>query len=217
MSNVVTPETDIYLNELQPQRNVLLAEMEQFAKEKRIPILESPAAKFLHTLVRLKNPSLFLEIGTAIGYSTIIAAAAAPKEAEIYSIEKSQDNLKLAKEYIRQSGFEEKITLLEGDAAEILSGFGPKCDIIFLDADKEDYDELFMLSLNILADNGIILIDNLLWHGYTAGKYVPESYEASTEIIRAFNKKIANLPGYEFTLLTIGDGLGIVMPAEKGA
>lgn len=211
MSHIIVPDTEAYVESLFPQKNELLAEMELFAKQNKIPILEPPAARFLELLVRIKNPAVFLEIGTAIGYSTIIAASAMKNPGRVYSIEKSKDNLKLAAEYIKRSGYEDRIELLEGDAALRLREFNRECDIIFLDADKEDYDELCGLSFPLLSPDGILLIDNLLWHGYAGGSTVPPSYINSTNIIREFNQKLCSMPGYSFTLLTVGDGLGLVM------
>ncbi|MCC6549727.1 MAG: O-methyltransferase [Ignavibacteriaceae bacterium] len=211
MSGFLTKETEHYLEELFRQTDPLLKEMEQFAREKRIPIIEPGGAAFLDIYLRSLKPKKFLELGTAIGYSAIIAANALPDDARIVTIEKSADNLVLARKYINRSGFQNKITIAEGEAKELLRGYLAEWDCIFIDADKEDYDELFELSLPLLREGGVILIDNLLWHGYTASSEVPASYVRSTEIIRAFNKKLASGDAYHFTIVPAGDGIGVVI------
>ena len=84
-----------------------------------------------------------------------------------------------------------------------------KYDLIFLDADKEDYEKLFHLSLIVLKKGGTLFVDNLLWHGYAAAKSVPESYKKSTKIIREFNKMFINANTLQSTILSIGDGIGL--------
>lgn len=215
MSGFLTKETEHYLAELFKQTDPLHIEMEEFAREKRIPIIEPGGAAFLDIYLRSLKPKRYLELGTAIGYSAIIAAKALPNDARIVTIEKSKDNLKLAKEYISRSGYQHKITIAEGEAKELLNSFKQEWDCIFIDADKEDYDDLFELSLPLLCEEGVILIDNLLWHGYTASDEVPASYKKSTEIIRAFNKKLASGSSFHFTIVPAGDGIGVVIKNSR--
>lgn len=211
MSGFLTKETEHYLAELFKQTDPLLKEMEEFAREKRIPIIEPGGAAFLDIYLRSLKPKRYLELGTAIGYSAIIAAKALPDDARIVTIEKSKDNLKLAEVYIGRSGYQHKITVTEGEAKELLNSFKQEWDCIFIDADKEDYDDLFELSLPLLCEEGVILIDNLLWHGYTASDEVPASYKKSTKIIRAFNKNLASGSSFHFTIVPAGDGIGVVI------
>jgi predicted O-methyltransferase YrrM len=84
-----------------------------------------------------------------------------------------------------------------------------KYDLIFLDADKEDYEKLFYNSLNLLNKRGVIFIDNLLWHGFPASKDVPPKYKRSTEHIREFNKLFVSQKGLKTTILSVGDGIGL--------
>lgn len=215
MSGFLTKETEHYLAELFNQTDPLLLEKEEFAREKRIPIIEPGGAAFLDIYLRSLKPKRYLELGTAIGYSAIIAAKALPDDARIVTIEKSTDNLVLAKEFIGRSGFENKISIAEGEAKELLNSFKQEWDCIFIDADKEDYDELFELSLPLLHEGGVILIDNLLWHGYTASPEVPASFKRSTEIIREFNKKLASDSRFYFTIVPAGDGIGVVIKKRQ--
>lgn len=198
-----------YLNELRSKPDPLIEEMEQFATENRIPILNWKAAELLSQLVLLMKPKRVLEIGTAIAYSSIIIAANLKKKGTIDTIEKSLDNIALATEYIKRAGYSEKINLIEGDALYIMPKLEKKYDLIFLDADKEDYEKLFYYSLMLLKKNGVLFVDNLLWHGYAASSKVPPAYKNSAKVIREFNKLFVNQTALRTTILPVGDGIGL--------
>ncbi len=115
----------------------------------------------------------------------------------------------LAKDFIMKSGLNNKIKLLEGDAVNVMPQLKKKYDIIFLDADKEDYKRLFDYSLVLLRKGGVMVVDNLLWHGYAASSRVPKNYRDSTRHIREFNLLFMNQPNLKTTIIPVGDGLGI--------
>ena len=183
--------------------------MEKYAQEHNVPILSQQSAEFLEQLVIVKNPKRALELGTAIGYSSIRIARNLKGKSVIHTIEKSADNIITAKEYISKSGVAGKIKLLEGDALNIMPQLKKKYDLIFLDADKEDYKRLFDYSLVLLRRGGLLIVDNLLWHGYAASSRVPKQYKESTNHIREFNKLFMNQPNLKSTIIPVGDGLGI--------
>ena len=209
MSNILYPEQEEYLESFSLSSDPLISEMESFALDNKIPILEKTAAKYLEQLVSIYSPKKFLEIGLAIGYSTIRVAKILPKTAFISSIELSKNNISLATKYIDRANLENKIKIIEGNALDILPTLSKDYDFIFLDADKEDYLNLFTMSLDLLKIGGIILVDNLLWKGFTASDEVPNNYKKSTELIRKFNAKFLGHPNLNSNILPIGDGLGL--------
>jgi len=209
MSNILYDNQVKYLTSLRNSTEPLIKEMETFAAGNKIPILDWMSAEFLEQLVLVSKPKNVLEIGTAIGYSSIRIARQLRKNASLDTIEKSRNNIKIAKEYIKHAQLTSSINILDGDALEIMPGLAKKYDLIFLDADKEDYEKLFHYSLMLLEKGGILFVDNLLWHGYTAAKSVPESYKKSTKIIREFNKMFMNAVSLQSTILSIGDGIGL--------
>ncbi|MBK7106133.1 MAG: O-methyltransferase [Ignavibacteriae bacterium] len=211
MSNILFPEQINYLENSLIKVDPLIEEIERFAAENKIPILEKISANFLELLLHIYSPKTFLEIGTAIGYSTIRVAKILQNEGKIDTIELSKDNIKLAKEFISKFGLSEKINIIEGNAFEIIPNLKNVYDFIFLDSDKEDYEKLLSLSFDKLKIGGIILIDNLLWKGFTASKEIPEKLKISTEVIRKFNKYFLNFPGLKSSILPIGDGLGLAI------
>lgn len=198
-----------YLSSFRKQTDSLIEEMEAYAKEHNVPILSWQSADFLEQLVLLKNPKRVLELGTAIAYSTIRIARMLQGKSAIHTIEKSADNITVAKEFISKSGLANKIKLLEGDAVNVMPQLKKKYDIIFLDADKEDYKRLFDYSLVLLRRGGVLVVDNLLWHGYAASNRVPQNYKESTRHIREFNLLFMNQPNLKSTIIPVGDGLGI--------
>lgn len=209
MKEILYPEQMNYLDSFINEDETLISEMEEFAKKNSVPILSRDSAKLMEVLIQMKRPKRVLELGTAIAYTTIRIARNLKEGAGIHTIEFSRDNAKLAEENIKKSGLEEKIKLFFGDAREVMPTLEKKYDFIFLDADKEDYLDLFDLALKLLKKKGVIFVDNLLWHGYAASKEVPEKYETSTKFIREFNKIFMNHPGLKTTIIPVGDGIGL--------
>lgn len=209
MANILFPELSDYLNKISKSSDPLLSEMEDFARLNKVPILEKISAEFLEQLLYLYSPKSFLEIGMAIGYSTIRVAKILKNKAKIETIELSKPNIKIAKSNIAKAGLSKFIKVHEGNALEILPTLNPGYDFIFLDADKEDYSELFNLSISLLSERGVILIDNLLWKGYVASAEVPNEYKKSTEFIIKFNAEFLSHPKLKSSILPIGDGLGL--------
>lgn len=209
MANILFPELSDYLNKISKSSDPLLSEMEDFARLNKVPILEKISAEFLEQLLYLYSPKSFLEIGMAIGYSTIRVAKILKNKAKIETIELSKPNIKIAKSNIAKAGLSKFIKVHEGNALEILPTLSPGYDFIFLDADKEDYSELFNLSISLLSERGVILIDNLLWKGYVASAEVPNEYKKSTEFIIKFNAEFLSHPKLKSSILPIGDGLGL--------
>ncbi len=216
MSNKMIDENQLrYLDGFRNEEDKLILEMESFAIENGIPILDRYAAAFLELQIRICKPKRVLEIGTAIGYSSIRITRNLSNKSVLHTIEKSEDNIKLAEENFSKSGFSEKIVLYKGDALEIMPNLSSKYDFIFLDADKEDYKRLFDYSLMLLKKKGILFVDNLLWHGYAAATRVPKNFKNSTKMIREFNKVFMTQQNLQSTILTIGDGIGLAVKTKK--
>jgi predicted O-methyltransferase YrrM len=209
MDKIILASQLEYISSFRKKTDSLIEEMETYAKEHNVPILYWQSAEFLEQLVLIKNPKRVLELGTAIGYSTIRIARNLKGKSVIHSIEKSADNIAVAKEFITKSGLINKIKVLEGDAVNIMPQLKKKYDIIFLDADKEDYKRLFDYSLVLLRKGGIMVVDNLLWHGYAASSRVPPEYKESTKHIREFNLLFMNQPNLRSSIIPVGDGLGL--------
>lgn len=209
MSKIILSTQSEYISSFRKKTDSLVEEMEAYAQEHNVPILSWESAEFLEQLILIKDPRRVLELGTAIAYSTIRIARNLKGKSVIHTIEKSADNILLAKEFIAKSGLINKIKVLEGDAINVMPQLKKKYDLIFLDVDKEDYKRLFDYSLVLLRKGGIMVVDNLLWHGYAASTRVPSQYKESTRHIREFNLLFMNQPNLKTSILPIGDGLGV--------
>jgi predicted O-methyltransferase YrrM len=209
MDKILFPAQHEYLLQFKDNKDPLIVEMEKYALDHNVPILDWKSAAFLETLIDIANPKRVLEIGTAIAYSSIRIARNLRKKGVVHTIEKSEDNISLAKEFIKKSGVEDKIKILKGNADDLMPALKKKYDFIFLDADKNEYFKLLKLSVPLLKKGGVILVDNLLWHGHTAAEKVPPKYQTSTEYIRNFNTEFMNHPELKTTIISVGDGLGI--------
>jgi len=209
MSDILYPNQVEYLEKLRREEDSLILEIELFAKKNKIPILNWNAAEFLEQLIKIHTPKKVLEIGTAIGYSTIRIAKNLNDNSFVETIDFSPSSIAIAKTNFEKSDMNPKIKQLEGNALQILPSLSIKYDFIFLDAYKKDYINLFNLSLKLLKQDGIIFVDNLLWQGFTASKTVPEKFRSSTTQIRNFNQLFVNEPSLKATILPIGDGIGL--------
>ncbi len=209
MSAILLKEQSEYLEKFLKNGSSLILEIEAYAKENNVPILSKDSALLLEQMIIMLRPGKVLELGTAIAYSSIRMANCLGKNGKVHTIEKSKDNIKIARKNIRKAGLEDKIKVVEGNALEILPGLDKKYDFIFLDADKTDYKVLFKYSLARLKKNGVIFVDNLLWHGFAAAAEVPGSYKESAQVIREFNEMFMSSPGLKSSILPVGDGIGI--------
>jgi len=209
MAQIFFPAQKKYLESFRKKGDDLIIEMEEYALEHNVPILNWHAADFIEKLILINKPDRVLEIGTAIAYTTIRIAKCLGKRSVIHSIEKSDDNIKIALENIEKSGLSKKIKLMQGDALSVMPQLNKKYDFIFLDADKEDYKRLFDYSMILLHKGGIIVVDNLLWQGYTASTRVPAKYSKSTKHIREFNNLFILQQNLDSIIIPIGDGIGL--------
>lgn len=208
MGNIIYQNQLDYLSSLRREPDELIFRMEQYAAEKKIPILDWKAAELLEQMILTKRPRRVLEIGTAIAYSSIRMGLKLKKKGSIDTIEKSKNNVKLAQGFIREAKLN-NINIIEGDALQIMPALDKKYDFIFLDADKQDYERLFFYALILLKKNGVLFIDNLLWHGYAAVNKPPKDYERSAQMIKEFNKLFVYQDTLDVTIVPVGDGIGI--------
>ncbi len=209
LMSILIPSQKTYLQSFIKEIDPLVLDMEKYAEENSIPILSRDSAEFLEQLICLIKPKRILELGTAIAYSTIRIARNLKKKGSVYTIEKSEDNIMLAKENITKSGLGGKINIIAGNALDELPRFDKKFDFIFLDADKIDYKRLFDYSLILLKKGGVIFVDNLLWRGYAAASKVPGDQKSAVKVIKEFNTIFTSQPNLKTTILPVGDGIGI--------
>lgn len=193
---------------LQP-RNDLLLKMEQYAQTHHVPIMQLPAIEVLTQCLRIQRPKTLLEIGTAIGYSAIRIAEAVP-DCQIVTVERDKERIQRAKAFIRESGFGDRITMIEGDALEVdVTEIQSSFDAVFIDAAKGQNMRFFEKFSPLVPAGGVIYIDNIYMHGLSdlSLEEVPRNKRSMIRKLKEFTKWIANHPDYHTTFVPVGDGL----------
>ena len=163
--------------------------------------------RFLSTISKMKSPSCILEIGTYTGYGTLCLAEGLLDVGKIFTIDRNEELLKIQNKYFEMSGKRDKIIQLTGNAKDILKNLDESYDIVFIDADKENYIEYFNLVSERLNNNGIIISDNVLWSGKVLNTTSKNNEE--TNILIEFNKTLNEDERFETIILPIRDGLSI--------
>ena len=190
----------------------LSLEMKQYAQEFDVPIIQDQGLELMLQLLRIKQPQSILEIGTAIGYSSLMMARHLPKT-HIVSIERDPKRYNEAIAYHERSTIKEQVTLIEADALEIANEELPiqKYDVIFIDAAKAQYQKFFEKYEPLLKEDGMIISDNLIFHGHIFDNNQKQSRNLKQLVrkINRYNDWLANHPNYDTLLLPIGDGVAI--------
>jgi len=158
-------------------------------------------------LCQWHSPKRVLEIGTFTGYSTICMASGIPQDGKIYSVDINPEHRQIQEKYLEASGFRNKVTLLQGNALEVIPTIDEHFDFVFMDADKENYPAYYELIKSKLNPNALIIADNVLWSSKVLD---PKENDKETTGIRAFNKLVQEDSSSENLFLPFNDGLMLV-------
>jgi len=193
-----------YLDQLLTQDDPLLAEMEAYAAEHRVPIADREVARFLEITARISGARKALEIGMAIGYSVVHLARGMGEGGVVVTIEPSDEMIHAATGYLKRAGLLDQVEIERGKALDVMPTLEETFDLLFIDAVKEEYSQYLDLGLQRLRTGGVVIVDNLLWGGKVAGG----DTESSTVALREFNRYFINHPQLIAEVLPVGDGLG---------
>jgi len=205
---IIRLEHAAYLDRLLPASDELLAEMESYAAEHRVPIADREVALFLEITARAIKARRALECGMAIGYSVIHLLRGMGGEGRVITIDPSDEMIELADAYLTRAGLRERTQIEKGYALEVIPRLNESFDLLFIDAVKEEYRGYLDLGLPKLRTGGVVICDNLLWGGQVAGKIRAYDQKTSTEALREFNQYFVNHPQLRAEVLAVGDGLG---------
>ncbi|CUP76836.1 O-methyltransferase [Clostridium baratii] len=210
MSGITYDYMEEYLRGLIGENKGVLKELEDFAKENGVPIVQKEAGKFLEFMVSMKRPLKILELGTAIGYSSILMYNAAKTNPDIVTIERSQEMIKLAKENLKKFNLEDKITIKEGDCLEILENLDEEFDLIFMDAGKGHYNHFLPHCLRLLKQDGIIIADNVLFRGMVPSDDLVKRRKITiVKRMRTYLDMVSNDENLITSVIPMGDGIAI--------
>lgn len=195
------------------ETEALLREMEQYAQAHHVPILNEGGRRVFAEIVRERRPHRILEVGTAIGYSALLALSRTDAGAVLMSLELSAERLAVARSFLGRSAYAAQVTLLEGDAGTLLAGLAAQAtdpfDLVFLDAAKGQYPDYLAKSLPLLAREGVIVADNVLFRGYVRSEMrPPRRYRTIVKRLRQYLATVQASP-FATTVFERGDGLAL--------
>ena len=192
----------------------LLREMEAYAREHETPILTAAARPVFLRAVREAAPRRILELGTAIGYSALLALREAP-EAELVTIERDEALAETAREYLRRAGehYETRATVLVGAAEELLPTLPGFFDFVFIDAAKSRYPDFWLGVQPLLSDRAVVAADNVLFRGLVEGEGSEEwpkhSYRTMVLQLREYLRLVRSAPDFRTEVFPEGDGMAV--------
>ena len=200
-----------YINSLDTGSGQFLDQLELQAKKDRVPIIRREMQSFLKVLLQMKKPAKILEVGTAVGFSALLMAKYTPEDTRIVTIEKYEKRIPVAKANFQAAGMEHRITLLEGDALEILRELEESFDFIFMDAAKGQYIHFFPEVMRLLAPEGILVSDNVLQEGDLIESHFAVERRNRTiyKRMREYLYVLKHDKRLETSILPVGDGAAV--------
>jgi len=209
VSGFVDPEVEAYTEaHTEPPDDVLVRLAEETRERTTLPqMMVGPVeGSFLAFLVRALRAKRVLEVGTFTGYSSISMAKALPPDGRVTSVDVNEETTGIARRYAAEAGVAGLIDYRIGPGREVLAELAGPFDFVFIDADKDGYVDYYEAALPLLADEGLIAADNVLW----SGRVVAEPDDDSTRAIQGFNEHVRNDDRVESVMLTVRDGMTLV-------
>lgn len=208
---IVDERMAAFINSLDSGNTEFLNKIEKEAKETNVPIIRTEMQSLIKLLLAIKKPASILEVGCAIGFSTLFMSEYAPEGCRITTIEKYEKRIPIAKENFRRAGKEDCITLLEGDALEWLQKLNGTYDLIFMDAAKGQYIHFLPEVLRLMPAGGILLSDNVLQDGdVIQSRYAVTRRNRTIHTrMRDYLYELKHHPLLETAILPVGDGVTV--------
>ena len=205
-----------FIDSLDTGNTPFLNEIESEAKKTNVPIIRAQTQSLIKLLLAVSKPASILEVGCAIGFSALFMSEYAPADCHITTIEKYDKRIPIARENFKRAGREDRITLLEGDAADILKELDGTYDLIFMDAAKGQYIHFLPDVLRLLPAGGILLSDNVLQDGdVIESRYaVTRRNRTIHSRMREYLYELKHHPALETAILPVGDGVTVSVRRE---
>ena len=213
---IVDERMRTYINSLNTGNTDFLEELEQTALETGVPVIRREMQSFIKTLLAMKKPKRILEVGTAVGFSTLLMCEYGPSDLKITTIENYEKRIPIAKENFKKAEREEQITLLEGDAGEILKTLSGTYDFIFMDAAKGQYINWRPDILRLMEKGSVLVSDNVLQEGdIIESRYLVERRNRTIyKRMREYLYELTHNPILVTSVLPVGDGAAVSIRQE---
>lgn len=207
----INEDIEKYCLEITTDTTEVQNKLEVFTKE-NVPVSQMLTGKmetaFLQFLIRSMEAKNILEIGTYTGYGTLAMANAIPDNGKVVTLDMNEEVVAIAKKFWMEANVDHKVTSILGPAVESMSKLASKFDLIFIDADKENYLNYFKAGLELLSDKGVIIVDNVLW----SGAVLTDTDDKATQSIQELNNYIKDNKDYYSVMLPIRDGVLLIKP-----
>ena len=200
-----------FINSMETENSEILEAIEKEALDTCVPIIRKEMQSFLKVLITIQKPMRILEVGTAVGFSALLMSEYAPDGCEITTIEKYEKRIPIARGNFRRAGKENQITLLEGDALEVLKDLDQSFDFIFMDAAKGQYIHFMPEVLRLLADGGTLVSDNVMQDGdIIESRFAVERRNRTIHArMREYLYELKHKEGVVTSILPLGDGVAV--------
>ena len=205
-----------YINSLDRGNTPFLEELEQTALRDRVPVIRREMQSFIKTFLAMNQPGRILEVGTAIGFSTLLMCEYGREDLQIVTIENYDKRIPIARENFRRAGREDQITLLEGDAGELLKTLEGPFDMIFMDAAKGQYIHWLPDIRRLMTKGSVLISDNVLQEGdIIESHYLVERRKRTIyKRMREYLYELKHDPSFVTTILPLGDGVTVSVKQE---
>lgn len=217
MNYVTDDYINNYLRTVQPHYDGVLGQIEREARETDVPIIPHETARLLSVLLTMKKPENILEIGTAVGFSSGLMSRYLKEGGRVTTIDRFEVMLKDARVNIKRMGLEDKIQIIEGDAAEVLLTLSGPYDVIFLDAAKGQYSAFLPHCIRLMPIGGLLIVDDVLQGGTIAKTRfsVPRRQRTIHKRLRNFLWDISHTDVLTSAIVPIGDGLAVCVKVKE--
>lgn len=214
---IVEERMTAYIRSLESENSEILETIEQEALKAYVPIIRKETQSFLKVMLQMKRPVRILEVGAAVGFSAILMSEYAPEGAQITTIENYEKRIPVARDNFRRAGKEGQITLIEGDAMEVLRTLDGPYDFVFMDAAKGQYIAYLPEVLRILQTGGVLVSDNVLQDGdIIESRFAVERRDRTIHSrMREYLYTLKHHPQLESCIIPLGDGVAVSV--KKGA
>ena len=186
-----------------------IEEIKEKARANHVPILQDASLNLIQALLSLRKPKTILEVGTAVGYSSLCFSRFLEQGGKIVTIELNEDMVKIARENIRDNGMENTIEVVHSDAYEYMKTLDEKFDVIFIDAAKGQYMKYLEEAMRLTKSGSVIIADNVLFKGRVLGEYNEHKHRTAVNRLREYIKTVKEDERLDTAIVDVGDGIAV--------